>query len=269
LVSGSNGSLTNTLSIEAQSQLITAILVVTRLGAMVTMIPPIDGAGTPKRFKALLVMAMAFVFVPAVPALDGATPRTIIDLAVLTARELLLGMLIGLVIRMLIGGIQIAGETITTLGGMQLGDQMDPMAHEATPVFSRFIGLICGVLFVTSGAHRWSIEALLVSFQKMPPGRFVWHDGFLDLLLHDLSTGFVAGLQAAAPIAIALLLANVITGLLSRTLPQLNIIAVGFSVNALVMLAVLCVSIGSIGLVFQQQLDDAWGRLGAFLEGAR
>ena len=60
----------------------------------------------------------------------------------------------------------------------------------------------------------------------------------------------------------ALLLSNIVTGLISRTLPQINVLAIGLSINALAMLVVLAVTIGSAGLIFQNELTATAERLG-------
>ena len=64
-----------------------------------------------------------------------------------------------------------------------------------------------------------------------------------------------AGHPRAAPAMVALLLATLILGLVSRTLPQLNVMALGFGLNALVTLAAIGVSLGGAAWVFQDQLE--------------
>ena len=63
-------------------------------------------------------------------------------------------------------------------------------------------------------------------------------------------------MRAAAPPAIALLLANFVTALIGRTLPQLNIMAIGFNINVTIMILVLTMSMESIGWVFQNELVE-------------
>lgn len=73
-----------------------------------------------------------------------------------------------------------------------------------------------------------------------------------DLLRHSVSIG----MRAAAPPAIALLLANFVTALIGRTLPQLNIMAIGFNINVTIMILILTLSMASIGWVFQNELVE-------------
>ena len=70
-------------------------------------------------------------------------------------------------------------------------------------------------------------------------------------------------MRVAAPVIAALLLSNLVTGLISRTLPQINVLAIGLSINALAMLVILAVTIGSVGLVFQEELATVASKLGS------
>ena len=76
----------------------------------------------------------------------------------------------------------------------------------------------------------------------------------MELVVDQLSAGTAAGVRVAAPVVAALLLSNLITGLISRTLPQINVLAIGLSINALAMLVVLALTIGSAGLLFRDEL---------------
>ena len=63
------------------------------------------------------------------------------------------------------------------------------------------------------------------------------------------------GIRAAAPILTALLISTIVLGLVSRTLPQLNIILVGFNLNALLTLGALMLSLGGVAWTFQEQTE--------------
>jgi flagellar biosynthetic protein FliR len=55
----------------------------------------------------------------------------------------------------------------------------------------------------------------------------------------------------------ALLLATLVLGLIGRTLPQINILAVGFGVNSLLSLGCLFTSVGVVTWAFPQQTASA------------
>jgi flagellar biosynthetic protein FliR len=81
-----------------------------------------------------------------------------------------------------------------------------------------------------------------------------FEESWLEELVAVIKHTFEIGLRAAAPLATALLLSNLVTGLLARTLPQLNVLAIGFNINALALLTLLFMSIGSVTWVYQTEL---------------
>lgn len=255
------------LSQLAQQQIVLFVLVLTRLTLMLIATPALGG-GVPRQVKIFLVVAITVLLLPIVGAGDLAhlsDIQTPVDMAIALAREALVGLMIGLVIQLLVVGLQTAGELISGTGGMQLGDTFDPSAGATMPVIARLIGMLATAVLIAVGGHREMFDALLGSFESMPPGRGWVGGDTVELLTHELSLGLAAGVRAGAPVVLALLLANLITGLLSRTLPQLNVLAIGLSVNALALLAVLAISAGSIAIVFDQELAEAVRTLRAHL----
>jgi flagellar biosynthetic protein FliR len=91
----------------------------------------------------------------------------------------------------------------------------------------------------------------------MPPGEARFSENILTMLLELTTQSFVLGIRAAAPVLVALLLSVLVLGLISRTLPQLNVLAVGFSLNSMIMLATMAISLGAIAWLFQQEAGAA------------
>jgi flagellar biosynthetic protein FliR len=122
--------------------------------------------------------------------------------------------------------------------------------------------LVTSVMLLVGG-HRLLLRVLIDSFEALPAGRVVFSDSMMELVVDQLSTGMAAGVRVAAPVIAALLLSNLITGLVSRTLPQINVLAIGLSINSLALLVVTAVTIGSAGLIFRQELTATLQRLSA------
>lgn len=244
--------------------LVLAVLVLTRLSTLLMAMPAV-GVGVPKRVRAFLALTLTVLLIPSV---DSATnPESLpqldnlIDMAVAMAREGLIGLLIGLTVQLIITGLQLGGEAVTSTGGMQLGDAVDPTTSSNMPSVARLVGLMVTAVMLLVGGHRILLALLLDSFEALPPGNVQFHDSMMHLVLDQLSAGMAAGLRVAAPVVAALLLSNIVTGLISRTLPQINVLAIGLSINALAMLVVLALTIGSAGLIFKDELSQVAARL--------
>lgn len=249
---------------EATDHLVLAVLVLTRLGMMLMAMPAV-GVGVPRRVRALLALLITMMLVPAVaaPAGQDELPQfsALIPLIIAMAREAVVGMFIGATVQLVITGFQTGGEIMSGTSGMQLGDAVDPTTSSSMPTTARLIGLMVTAIFLAIGGHRWMIGSLVDSFAAMPAGHVVLADSLLETIVSQLVGGMSAGVRIAAPVVAALLLSNLVTGLISRTLPQINVLAIGLPINALTLLMVLALSITSIGYVFQDELVAALEQL--------
>ena len=247
-----------------QQHLLLFILVLTRL-SFILMAMPAVGAGVPRRVKALFALGLTLMLLPLVGGITIPEIRNLADLGIAMSREAMVGALIGLVVQLLTTGVQLAGELISSTGGTQLGAGVDPLTEAPMPVLSTLIGLLVTAVFIAAGGHHLMIDALIKSFETIPPGDVRIEAGWIKLITYELTQGMAVGVRGGAPVVAALLLANLITGLLSRTLPQLNILAVGLNINAIALLSVSAVTLGTVGLIFENELDSVFARLGELL----
>ncbi|EMI51790.1 flagellar biosynthetic protein FliR [Rhodopirellula sallentina] len=237
--------------------LVVGVLVLTRLG-MLLMAMPAVGVGVPKRIKALLALMMTALLLPALadrPSLQNVPEMDhLASLAIAVAREALVGLLIGATIQIVITGIQLAGEAITSTGGMQLGDSIDPTTQSSMPAMARMVGMLVTAVMLLGGGHRVILSLLVESFDHVPPGNIVFHDSMMQAVIDCMSGALASGVRVSAPVIAALLLSNLVTGLISRTMPQINVLAIGLSVNSLALLVVTSLTIGSVAWIFQDDL---------------
>jgi len=105
------------------------------------------------------------------------------------------------------------------------------------------------------------LQVLVDSFEALPAGNITFSDSMMNLIVEQLSAGVVAGIRVSAPVVATLLLSNLLTGLISRTLPQINVLAIGLSLNALALLVVTTLTIGSVSLIFQDELTKTIDRI--------
>jgi flagellar biosynthetic protein FliR len=238
-----------------EHHLLVFLLVLTRISGLVMTAPVFGMQTAPLRVRALVAVALAAMVTPlaAGRVYFEHPPQSIIDLATLTAGELVVGLSMGLGMMILFAGLQLTGQIAGQMSGMQLADIFDPGYQSSVPLFARLLDLVTLAVFLTIGGHREVLRALLDTFQFMPPGEASFREGILSMLLELTTQSFVLGIRAAAPVMVALMLSVLVLGLISRTLPQLNILAVGFSLNSMIMLATLAISLGAIAYVFQHQ----------------
>lgn len=232
-------------------------LVLSRVSGLVATGPLLSNASMPVRVRALLAVALAGVMTPTCLHMPSPTFTTLIDLGASAAMEVIVGVTLGLGLMVILGGVQLAGQIVGQMSGMALAEGADPAFGNNASVFGQVFYFVTIALFIAMGGHRMTIEALLTTFEHAPPGQAQLTDTMVQNFLGLISIGFELGIRSAAPIVVALFLATLILGLVSRTLPQINTIAVGFGINAMLLLGMMMASIGAVAWAYQGPLNEA------------
>lgn len=247
-------------------KLLVFTLILTRTSGLLAAAPGLSQTGIPATARAMLAVMLAVLILPvqwniALPPLGS-----LLEYALLLGGELVIGLTLGLGLAVFFTGIQLAGELAGRISGLLLADVFDPISGESVPVFSQFLLLLGTAVFLLLGGHRVLVGGLLDTFATVPPGHMPAPAAVAETFVLLVAQSFVLAMRAAAPVVVALLLSTLVLGLLSRTLPQLNILAVGFGFNALVGLAALALTLGAAAWVFQEQVAVALERLFDLLE---
>lgn len=232
------------------NQFLVFVLVLTRVSGLVVIAPVWGSSAIPVRIRAFLAVSLSLIITPLFWQTPIENTDNLVHLAVLMGCEFVTGLAIGLAVTIYFAGLQLAGQVMGQMSGMSLADVASPTFDSTVPVFSQFLHFLMLAVFVVTGGHRYLLEAMLDIFQRMPPGHTHFNRSLVDALAQIINDSFALGLQLAAPIMVALLLSILLMGLISRTLPQLNVLAVGFSINSLIMLSALLLSLGVLTQVF-------------------
>jgi len=249
-------------------QVIIFTLVLVRVSALVMVAPIFGSSEVPTRIRGLLAVALALMIVPLELQKETSTPENVVDYLVLVGAETLVGLTLGLGILVLFSGVQVAGQVISQMSGLQLADVFNPGFDSDVPVFSQLLYYVAMAVFVIIGGHRKVMEALLDTFVWLPAGAGGFSRSITDAMTGLLAQSFELGVRAAAPAMVALLLATLVLGLISRTLPQLNVMNIGFGINTGVTLGTLCISLGAGAWIFADRLEGAIELLLAALRSA-
>lgn len=230
------------------------MVLLARVSPAILMTPPVNSSGVPMRVRVLMMLAIALLLTPAILPTASAMPPDLPHICIALIGEVLLGTLLGSVVLLAITCLQLAGQAIGYLAGFDFAVSVDPGSSEEMPVLSNLLGLLAMAIWLLLGGHRQLLQCALDSFARYPAGGVIFEASWLSELELVLRHTFEVGLRAAAPIAVALLLSNIVTGLLARTLPQLNILSVGFNLNISALLIALTIGLGSLTWVYQTEL---------------
>lgn len=244
--------------LSASDQFIVFTMVLVRTSGLMLATPVFGTSEVPVQVRALLALALALLIAPAqLAAASLQAPATLPALLVLVAGELLVGLALGLAITILVSGVQLAGQIIGQTSGLALADVFNPTLDTSIPLFSQFLHMLALAIYLLIGGHRLLMGGLLETFAAIPPGHATAAVDLASICTSLLTESFSLGLRVAAPATLALLLATLVMGLVTRTLPQLNILVFGFGLNVLATFGVLALSLGSLAWVLQDQFEPA------------
>ncbi len=230
------------------------VLVLARVGGMVMTAPVFAAKEIPVRVRVLIALALALMIAPGQAQRPVETGPTLIDFVLAVGGELLVGVVLGLGLSILMGGLQLAGQMISQMSGIALADVFNPTFDANVPLFSELLYLCSLAVFLAIGGHRQVVEALLETYQSLPVGTGPPVDTVGQAAVAVMSQAMSLSLRVSAPTVAAQLVATVVLGLISRTLPQLNVLAMGFGVNSLVTFGTMWLSLGAMLWAFEADL---------------
>jgi flagellar biosynthetic protein FliR len=239
------------------AQFLVFTLILVRVSGLVMTAPIYGTTDVPTQVRVLLAFVLALLVAPGQLGHLAPAPETLIQYLLLVASELLVGVSLGMGIVILFSGIEVAGHLIGYTGGLMAAEIFDPTQQSNVSLFSRLLFLLVLAIFVAIGGHRIVMAGLLDTFRIVPPGSACAPDSLFQMLIDLVSQSFALGIRAAAPLVTALLLANLVLGLIGRTLPQLNILVVGFGINTMLASGALFLSLGAAAWVFADQIGSA------------
>lgn len=233
-------------------------LVLSRVSGLVMTAPIFGSRDIPMQVRGFLSMAVALLVLPGYWHLPLVPPRSTLEYLIVVASEMLVGLCLGLGVDILLSGARLAGQTIGMTSGESMAEMYDPQTDENFSIHAHFFFTITLLVFVCIGGHRLVLGALLDTLQTIPPGKAgAVSPSLIEVLEALVTQSFALGIRAAAPTVVALVVATLVLGLVSRTLPQLNAMALGFGLNSMVMYGMLMVTIGAAAMLFQEQLEPA------------
>ncbi|QDT00037.1 flagellar biosynthetic protein FliR [Adhaeretor mobilis] len=233
------------------------ILVLARVGALVATAPIFGTKAAPMQFRAFLAIALTMLVTPMFSTTSPVDVTNLFLFGKAVVNEMLVGLLLGLGVMILLTGVQVSGQIVSQMGGTAVAEAFDPTLDTNVSVYSQLFYFLTLTMFVLLDGHRLLIGALLDTYVWLPPGEAALGPSYVEALTSILGQSFLLGIRAAAPAMIALFLSTLVLGLIGRTMPQINILVIGFGVNAMLTLGCLFVSLGAIAWAFPQQAGQA------------
>jgi len=225
------------------------LLVLTRTAGIFTLVPIFGDNHVPMQIRVGIALSLSLIFTPlALSSQSFPVALDVLPLTVMILKEAVTGIAIGFVTLLVFAAIQVAGEYIDLQSGFNAAQMMDPLFGSQTAIAGRFHQLLASVLFFVTNAHHIVLLGLADSFKVVPLGALSFN-GVVAAGIFKLFGGlFVIALKIAAPVVAAVFLADVVLAILSRIVPQMNVLMVGLPLK---------IGVGLVGMLIALPISIA------------
>lgn len=237
------------------------LLVFARVGSAFVLLPGFGESFVPARVRLVVAAAVTVVVTPAVAAALPPLPASLPGLAVLVGGEAVVGLFIGMLARMVMTAMHVAGTLIGLQASLGNAALFDPASAQQSTVVAAFLHLLGVFLIFASQLDHLMILAIADSYSLFAPGGALASGDFSDAALRTISQSFVVALQISAPVVLLGILFQVGLGLLARLMPQAQLMFVAVPAQIALSLLVMALTVSAGGLVFLAAYEQTFNGL--------
>jgi flagellar biosynthetic protein FliR len=229
-------------------------MILFRLTGIFVLAPVLGSSTVPRIVKVFLALGLSFAVWPMLwndPDASGNLAASVggLDLwslGLLVALELLIGYVIGFAASLPMVGMQLGGHMIDQQMGLSAAQLFNPEFGDQIGITGQLLFMFSLALFVAAGGLNVMLHTLAQTFRHVPLGGFANFEQVAHMVVGLIAIMFELGLRIAAPLLCLMFLVSVSMGFLMRTVPQFNILTVGFAIRILASLAIMMLLIGAI-----------------------
>jgi flagellar biosynthetic protein FliR len=238
------------------------LLLFFRFAALFIAVPIFSHQNIPTNIKTAMAFFFAIVFYSSMPPLAIEITLPTILLAILS--EIMFGLAIGIVLLIAYNVITFAGGLISFMMGFSMASAIDPQSGISMPIISQFLSLMGLMVLMSMDLHHWMLLFMEKSLAAVPLGGFLMKENLFNYILEASSNMFLVGFMIAFPIIALSWLADTMFGMLMKTMPQFNLLVIGFPIKITVAFVVLIATFASTMLILKTQMQDAFNALEMF-----
>jgi flagellar biosynthetic protein FliR len=240
----------------AVSQVIGFMLVVARLSGLFLIAPVFSSPMIPGRIKIMALLVLAATLTPIVAPTAPTVPASVLPLVLSLGTETIIGLAIGFSVAIVFAAIQVGASMIDTSIGFSMANIIDPINNAQGAVLGSFYSMVATLAFLSVNGHHWLLAGFKRSFTVVPPGATPDIEQMLGNVFTTFTQLFAMAFQIAAPVLVSLLLVDVVLGIVSRVVPQMNVFFVGIPLKIGVGLIAVIISLPTFTGFIEHRVSD-------------
>ncbi|MCD2324241.1 flagellar biosynthetic protein FliR [Sphingomonas sp. IC-56] len=242
---------------DLELQVTAFFIVFARVGAVLMLLPMFGEDSIPGRIRLMIAFAMS----AALYGMLGAPARALVEggavLPAVLVTELMTGLAMGMIVKILFYAISMAGSIISLQIGFSSAVIFDASQSGQVPILSKMATVAAVLVCMALQVHHLWIGAIVHSYQSFPVGGLPPMHDFAQLAVAAVGRSMTLAISLAAPFLVYGIIFNVALGLAARVAPAIQVFFIAQPLNLLLGISLLAATIGTILTVFAQSMGDA------------
>ena len=209
-------------------------LILVRVSVIIFLLPFFNARIIPVLPKVGLALVIAIILFPVLNTKMVEFPNTLLGLGQLVIAELIIGMILGLLVQVFFEGVKIMGQLVGFQTGFAITNILDPTSGVQVSILANMAALAALVMFLLFNGHHILLSAMRESFEIINPGSLNLNRQIFQKIVQVSGEMFVIAIKIGAPAIAALLFTKVAFGLITKFIPQMNIMIVAFPVQIVI-----------------------------------
>lgn len=234
------------------------LLILARIASFFVTLPITSYRGVPNAIKVFFALVVSYlIFLSRDFSYLSVDSYTSFRLFLLLGGEAFTGLILGFVVLLFFSVFRMAGQLADVEIGLSMASIFDPQFSGSVTLIGQFYYLLAIIVYFAINGHHYLFLAISRSFELVPIGVSIFTDVTVRLLFESFYYIWIMAFQIATPVVAAILITDISLGLISKTVPQLQVFLVGLPLKVFLGLLVIYLTIPYFSLV----MEDVFSRL--------
>lgn len=246
-------------------QVFALMMVFVRIGATFMVLPTIGEAYISPQVRLLLALTFSIIVTPVVQDTVPSMPTAgVLAISLLIAAEILVGVFLGAMVRIMVAALATAGMVISVITGFANALLFNPGLDDQGSLQSVLLTMLGTLLIYATDLHHVMLAGLVESYQVFRPGIMPEVGDFSQMIARGVADSFILAMKLASPFIVIGTTFYALLGLLARLMPQLQVFFLAMPLQILLGLFVLLITVQAIMMTFLADFSDGLARFISF-----
>lgn len=238
------------------SEVFIYFLVFCRIGSVMMLLPALSLPYISARSRLIAAVAISFLVTPTIQPLMPEIPQTVIGLFLVIAGEIIIGVLIGSIAKIILSTIHVAGQIISLQIGLSAANIFDPSQGGQGTTIGAFLDIIALALIFATNLHHVFLTGMVDSYQIFQPNNAIPIGGFSEIITKTVAESFLLAVKISSPQIIVGLLLLLGAGVMGRLMPQMQVFFVMMPVQILIGFFIMMITLSASMMMFIQYFAE-------------